>query len=71
MTQLTKADLLTLNVAYMGEPFVRVMAGGGSNTTLDLAYMGEPFTVAAPGEAPPPPDPPPGGSASGNFFLFF
>lgn len=37
------SDLLTLNVAYMGQPFVQLQAYGIDTLELDTAYLGQPF----------------------------
>ena len=37
------SDLLTLNVAYMGQPFVHLQAYGIDTLELDTAYLGQPF----------------------------
>lgn len=43
MALLTKAQLLTLDIAYRGTPFASVNIKGPPPTNLDLAYRGLPF----------------------------
>ena len=49
----SNTDLATLDVAYLGQPFVQVEAKALSSTTLDIAYLGQPFVAVGPGAAPP------------------
>lgn len=46
----TASDLFSLDVAYLGEPFVR--AASADTTTLDVAYLGEPFVAPSGGGGP-------------------
>lgn len=41
-------DLATLDVAYLGAPFVQVEAKDLGTETLDVAYLGAPFVAAGP-----------------------
>lgn len=57
------SDLLTLNVAYMGQPFVQLQAYGIDTLELDTAYLGQPFIAQPYYEDcevidPPEPEPP-------------
>lgn len=45
----TQSDLLTLDVADLGEPFVRGSTSGIDTASLDIAYLGEPFVAPAAG----------------------
>lgn len=42
-TDICPSDLLTLNVAYLGQPFVHLQAYGIDTLELDTAYLGQPF----------------------------
>lgn len=46
-------DLATLDIAYLGAPFVQVEAKSLSTTSLDIAYLGAPFVAVGPTAAPP------------------
>lgn len=45
----SKTDLQTLDIAYLGEPFVQVEAKSLTTTSLDVAYLGEPFVAVGQG----------------------
>lgn len=45
----SNTDLATLDVAYLGQPFVQVEAKTLSSATLDVAYLGQPFVAVGPG----------------------
>jgi hypothetical protein len=48
---ITAADLQTLTIAYLGQPFVHVSANGIDAYELDVAYQGQPFVAEqVPGE---------------------
>ena len=44
----SNADLATLDVAYLGQPFVQVEAKALATTSLDAAYLGQPFVAVGP-----------------------
>ena len=46
----SNTDLATLDIAYLGQPFVQVEAKNLDTETLDVAYLGQPF-VGAPAAA--------------------
>jgi hypothetical protein len=48
----SNADLATLDIAYLGAPFVQVEAKSLSTTSLDIAYLGAPFVAVGPSVAP-------------------
>lgn len=54
MALLTRDTLLTMDVAFDGQPFVRVAAKDGltSTDTLDVAWRGQPFWVVEAEAAP-------------------
>lgn len=59
MARPTKSDLLTLDYASDGQPFVRVAAKDTIDTAgLDVASDGQPFVAAGAGGGAPDPDPP-------------
>ena len=41
-------DLASLNIAYLGEPFVHVEAKPLDTETLDVTYLGSPFVAVGP-----------------------
>lgn len=47
----SNADLQTLDVAYLGQPFVQVEAKSLDTETLDIAYLGQPFVAVGPAPA--------------------
>jgi len=47
----SETDLASLDVAYLGQPFVQVEAKSLDTETLDLAYLGQPFVAAGPAAA--------------------
>ena len=49
----TNTDLATLDIAYLGQPFVQVEAKALNTVTLDIAYLGQPFVAVGPSAAPP------------------
>ena len=49
----SNTDLATLDIAYLGAPFVNVEAKSLDTQTLDVAYLGAPFVAVGPGAAPP------------------
>ena len=49
----SNTDLATLDIAYLGAPFVFVEAKSLDTETLDIAYLGAPFVGVGPGAAPP------------------
>lgn len=49
----SNTDLATLDVAYLGQPFVQVEAKNLDSETLDIVYLGQPFVAVGPGAAPP------------------
>jgi hypothetical protein len=49
----SNTDLATLDIAYLGQPFVQVEAKALDSTTLDIAYLGQPFVAVGPSVAPP------------------
>ena len=58
------SDLLTLTVAYMGQPFVQLQAYGIDTLELDTAYLGQPFIAQPYYEDCTVIDPPPAGTAT-------
>lgn len=44
----SNTDLATLDVAYLGQPFVQVEAKSLDTETLDIAYLGQPFVAVGP-----------------------
>lgn len=44
----SNSDLATLDVAYLGQPFVQVEAKALTTTSLDVAYLGQPFVAVGP-----------------------
>lgn len=44
----SNTDLATLDIAYLGAPFVQVEAKALTTTSLDLAYLGAPFVAVGP-----------------------
>lgn len=44
----SNTDLATLDIAYLGAPFVQVEAKNLDTETLDLAYLGSPFVAVGP-----------------------
>ena len=42
-----KDNLIPLDYAYLGQPFVQVEAKSLNTQTLDVAYLGQPFVGAA------------------------
>lgn len=40
---ITGADLKTLTIAYLGQPFVHISTGDIDTYELDTAYLGQPF----------------------------
>jgi len=71
------SDLLTLTVAYQGQPFVHLQAYGIDTLELDTAFQGQPFIAQPYYEDcevidPPEPEPPiiePNYSAGGGGYL--
>jgi len=54
MALLTKADLLKMDYAFQGQPFVSVPSKDSIDlTTMDYAFQGQPFVVGFEAEAPP------------------
>ncbi len=49
----SNTDLATLDIAYLGQPFVQVEAKNLDSETLDIAYLGQPFVAVGPSAAPP------------------
>jgi hypothetical protein len=49
----SNTDLATLDIAYLGQPFVQVEAKALTSTSLDIAYLGQPFVAVGPGAPPP------------------
>jgi len=45
----SNTDLATLDIAYLGQPFVQVEAKTLDTETLDIAYLGQPFVAVGPG----------------------
>lgn len=45
----SNTDLATLDIAYLGQPFVQVEAKSLDTETLDIAYLGQPFVAVGPG----------------------
>jgi hypothetical protein len=45
----SNSDLATLDIAYLGQPFVQVEAKALDTTTLDIAYLAQPFVAVGPG----------------------
>ena len=45
----SNTDLATLDIAYLGQPFVQVEAKSLDSETLDIAYLGQPFVAVGPG----------------------
>jgi len=63
-TDICPSDLLTLTVAYQGQPFVHLQAYGIDTLELDTAYQGQPFIAQPYYESceiidPPEPEPEP------------
>ena len=63
-TDICPSDLLTLTVAYQGQPFVQLQAYGIDTLELDTAYLGQPFIAQPYYESceiidPPEPEPEP------------
>ena len=50
----TQADLFTLDIDFLGLPFVDVEAKTLGTASLDWDYLGLPFVGLAPGSTPPP-----------------
>lgn len=44
----TNTDLVTLDYAYLGAPFVQVEAKSLNTVSLDTAYLGAPFVAVGP-----------------------
>ena len=44
----SNTDLATLDIAYLGAPFVHVEAKSLDTETLDVAYLGAPFVAVGP-----------------------
>lgn len=44
----SNTDLATIDVAYLGQPFVQVEAKSLATTSLDVAYLGQPFVAVGP-----------------------
>ena len=44
----SETDLASLDVAYLGQPFVQVEAKSLTTTSLDVAYLGQPFVAVGP-----------------------
>ena len=44
----SNTDLATLDIAYLGQPFVQVEAKSLDTETLDIAYLGQPFVAVGP-----------------------
>jgi len=44
----SNTDLTSLDVAYLGQPFVQVEAKALTTTSLDVAYLGQPFVAVGP-----------------------
>lgn len=49
----SNTDLATLNIAYLGAPFVQVEAKSLDTETLDIAYLGTPFVAVGPAAVAP------------------
>jgi hypothetical protein len=49
----SNSELATLDIAYLGAPFVQVEAKTLGTTSLDIAYLGAPFVAVGPTAAPP------------------
>jgi hypothetical protein len=49
----SETDLASLDIAYLGQPFVQVEAKSLDSESLDIAYLGQPFVAVGPGAAPP------------------
>lgn len=47
----SNTDLATLDIAYLGAPFVQVEAKSLDSQTLDIAYLGAPFVAVGPSAA--------------------
>jgi hypothetical protein len=47
----TKSNLETLDVAYLGQPFVQIEAKALGSESLDIAYLGQPFVAVGPAAA--------------------
>ena len=47
----SNSDLATLDIAYLGQPFVQVEAKALTSTSLDIAYLGQPFVAVGPSAA--------------------
>jgi hypothetical protein len=41
----SSSDLTTLDIVYLGQPFVQVEAKALASTSLDIAYLGQPFVA--------------------------
>lgn len=41
----SKSDLQTLDIVYLGQPFVQVEAKSLDTKTLDVVYLGRPFVA--------------------------
>lgn len=48
----SNTDLATLDIAYLGAPFVQTEAKSLSTTNLDIAYLGAPFVAVGPAAVP-------------------
>ena len=44
----SNTNLATLDIAYLGQPFVQVEAKSLSTITLDVAYQAQPFVAVGP-----------------------
>ena len=44
----SSTNLQTLDIAYLGSPFVQVEAKNLDTETLDIAYLGSPFVAIGP-----------------------
>ncbi len=44
----SNSDLQTLDIAYLGQPFVQAEAKSLDTKTLDIAYLGQPFVAVGP-----------------------
>jgi hypothetical protein len=42
-----KSELLTLNTAYLGQPFVEVVGKNENTLGLDVSYNAQPFVAAS------------------------
>lgn len=47
MALITKSDLVTLDVTFLGQPFVQVTASTVDTLGLDVSFQGQPFVVVA------------------------